>query len=112
MSLSSERCVDPNVDANSIPKVVLPEHVRFRQRKSVFVGTTWRFDFTLTWSGPDRDSCEKNQTTEPPEYEVECEILDRSYCINRMSTHVALSMLLKVRDIIGPGFDKWIPISK
>lgn len=100
ISLSRET----KVQQHNVPTCILPDFVRFRQRKSVFIGTrenpTWRLDFTMSWDSTSRDSAELKQKNEVPLFEIECELLDRDYCNTRSDEHVALSLLLKAKDLL------------
>lgn len=93
------------VDAHKLPKIVNPDHVRLRQRKSVHIGKSrkdacFRIDFTMTWSGKTRDECERKQKTSLPTYEIECELVKREYCTTRSSKYVAASLLMKATEIL------------
>ena len=108
VSLAQETVIPPE----QLPNQVLPTFVRLRQRKSYFIGPsrespTWRFDFTMSWDDSTRDGAERKQKTGQPIYEIECELVDPSYVRSRSYEHVAVSMLLKITDLLekdGVGF--------
>jgi hypothetical protein len=72
-------CDEHSVPTHTLPVVVVPVHVRIKQRKTFeYASTThpgahWRFELTRSWSGTTREEAETAQFTAPPSHEVEVE---------------------------------------
>lgn len=89
------------VDSASSHPSVSPHHVRIKQHRR-FRYEGWAFDFSITWSGSTKTEAEQRQaSSDPPQYEVEVELVDReAYFQTRTDQYLASSLLLKMHDLV------------
>ncbi len=81
---------------------VTTDLVRIKQRRR-FVTTCgrWAFDFSIIWSGKDKTTAEKVQSTCDPLFEVECELIDSNKLLaTQDDERIACSLLLKMHDLL------------
>ena len=89
------------------PKVCMPTYVRLKQRcvyQDVRKGhVVWSYELSRSWSAPTRTAVEERQHSCEPNYEVECELVDEGgdYLREHTDEHVAASLLLKVKALLG-----------
>lgn len=59
----------------------------------------WRFDFTMVWAGESKSKAEENQKKIPPEFHIECELVEPfKYFGKKDDFYIASSLLLKMTD--------------
>lgn len=79
------------------------DSVRIQQRKTFWWGRddprTWRYDFSLTWKGDTKSAAEHERWHSDPQYEVEVELIAKSYLATRSNEFVAHSLLMKAADL-------------
>jgi len=101
LSLSRELNVDVPDGA------MFPCHVRIKQRRSFIdmrdESTVWSYDLSRVWSANSRSAVEYRQNKFPPNYEVECELVDSActYLNSKSDAYIAQSILLKMNALIG-----------
>lgn len=97
LALAHETPVD------DLPTTVTPRHVRIKRRLTLQYGP-WSYMFSQVWAGDTREEAEQAQQRGQCSYEVEIELSpDRQYVGERQNSHLAMSMLLKARDLVGVG---------
>ena len=88
------------------PDTCLPTHVRVKQRKTFEDKRkglrVWGYELSRTWSGNSRSCTERRQHNFPPQYEVECELVDEeaAYSKSVSDEELAASVLAKARDLL------------
>lgn len=89
---------------SKVPNSIKPNLVRIKQRKRFTTeNNAWAFDFSMTWSGASKSEAEYSQMKHEPLFEIECELVDEDYLINRTDDYVAASILLKMHDLMPVG---------
>lgn len=74
---------ETSVVRDSLPFAAEVQHMRIKQRRSIEVtppeiqSPLWRYDFTMVWSGNNKQEAEIRQRTTEPRYELEVEVLPR-----------------------------------
>jgi hypothetical protein len=69
------------VPPDKLPFSTEVDHMRIKQRRSIEVrpkeisSALWRYDFTMVWSGGNKQAAEIQQQTSDPRYELEVEVL-------------------------------------
>lgn len=100
------------------PPVCIPTLVRIKQRRrfrDVRDGKLiWMYELSKTWSASSRSAVEHSQHVSPPNYEVECELVDEEgkYMSVKSDDFVARSISLKSQIMLGVDasdivFDLW-----
>jgi hypothetical protein len=96
ISLKNEVPLKPS----DIPTSVQPNLVRIKQQRH-FKYKAFSFDFSMTWSGKDRNAAELSQMSDDACFEIECELINpKDYLAIHDDAYVALSILLKVHDLL------------
>ena len=89
------------VTQSNIPTAVNPDFVRIKQRKRFrSENSKWAFDFTMSWSGRNKDEAELSQQTNEPLFELECELVDNTIFNEKTDEYIATSLLLKMMDFL------------
>lgn len=118
---SGSSALDARVDFSveeTVPECALPvvtnefACVRIKQRRSFYLHAggaaegdppTWRYDFTLSWSGRTKGEAERQQRSAEPTYEVEVELVDPGAYLadpEHTDAFTATSLLMKVCDFV------------
>ena len=110
-SLAWKLCLNAEkpVQGNTLPVLVQPRHVRIKHRKSFTYTTsdgsvTWRYDFTLSWKGNNKEAAELSQCSEDPTYEFEVELVRAHADVSEK--YLAESVLAKLCDHVT---GLWLP---
>ena len=98
-NLRINAAVEQTLLPTSVPKIITPEHVRIKQRKT-FATPRWNYDITLVWQGATKTEAETNQNTQNPAYEFELECNNMTYLRDENAYTIATSMLLKLTDLL------------
>jgi hypothetical protein len=89
------------------PTSCVPTRVRLKQRRCFrdvrSDNVVWSYELSKTWSANSKKVVEYLQSTTDPAYEVECELVDadRTYRAANSDAHIAASLLLKARLLLG-----------
>jgi hypothetical protein len=69
------------VAKQDVPFATEVQHMRIKQRRSIEIRPPeltvplWRYDFTMVWSGRNKQEAEVSQRSGPPRYELEVEVV-------------------------------------
>jgi hypothetical protein len=76
--------------------------VRIKQRRRFITNCKkWAFDFSMIWSGANKDEAEINQSQKDPHFEIECELIDAQRVLDTQDdARIACSLLLKMTDLL------------
>ena len=102
ISLSSEQ----KCNKEDLPPIVDPKYIRLKHSKNFYIikndTKIWRIDIRKSWAADDRTSVEKKQHNEPPNYEIECELVDiNNYLNSKTNNYILESIIMKGLAIIG-----------
>ena len=91
------------LEASVLPQVATPHLVRIKQRRSFVYrsarsGLSWRFDFTLSFSGTTKTEAEQRQQREDATFEFEVELLDAH--VDLSDAYIAESLVMKLQDFV------------
>lgn len=117
VSLNFEERVPDELIPQAVPDL---RYVRIKSRKSFRCASkdtkvpVWSFDFTQSWAGATFEEAEQKQKRSDTCFEIELECLDPFAYLHTAKNDpymLAMSMLLKMRDFIGPAVPfHWEPV--
>lgn len=99
--------VEQKIPADEIDKYVETFEVHFKKRKDYTLCPTgterpaWRFSLTQRWKGDTLSQAEEDYKNNAPIYEIELELIDPIYAVQTDPKLLAISMLMKISNIIG-----------